>query len=94
MTYLLAPRRCAKSRPDFLVRLGNGEVKPGLSEGPRQVRYLAECLVAVNEYGGFGRRATGVSLSPSDLAVTRRSTALWARESACECQRLFAVGVG
>jgi type III restriction enzyme len=62
-----------KFRPDFLIRLSNGvqlvlETKGQDTEKDRTKReFLAEWVEAVNEDGGFGRWASDVSFSPSDL---------------------------
>ena len=61
-------------RPDFLIRLAHGvrlvlETKGRDTPKDRTKReFLAEWVSAVNEHGGFGRWASDVSLSPSDLA--------------------------
>ncbi len=63
-----------KYRPDFLVRLANGvhlvlETKGQDTARDRTKReFLAEWVAAVNEQGGFGPWAAGVSFSPSDVA--------------------------
>lgn len=61
-------------RPDFLVRLANGfhlvlEVKGQDTAKDRAKRdAMKEWVAAVNEHGGFGRWASDVSSSPSDVA--------------------------
>jgi type III restriction enzyme len=63
-----------KYRPDFLVRLANGvrlvlEVKGQDTPRDRTKReFLAEWVAAVNDHGGFGRWASAVSFTPSDLS--------------------------
>ena len=62
-----------KYRPDFIVRLSSGvhlvlETKGQESAQDRTKRdFLAEWVGAVNEHGGFGRWASAVSYSPSDV---------------------------
>ncbi len=69
-----------KYRPDFLIRLTNGEtlileVKGRDRESDRTKRtYLREWVTAVNAHGGFGRWSCAVSTNPGEIhdAITRR----------------------
>lgn len=60
-------------RPDYLVRLKSGkmlvlEVKGQEGQQDRTKReFLGEWVKAVNQHGGFGAWASGVSFSPADL---------------------------
>ena len=62
-----------KYRPDFLVRLKNGdmlilETKGQDTEQDRVKRqYLDEWTEAVNEHGGFGRWRHAVAKKPGDI---------------------------
>jgi type III restriction enzyme len=70
-----------KYRPDFLVRLGDGvllvlETKGQETAKDRTKReFMSEWVEAVNEHGGFGRWASDVSRSPSDVADVLARTA-------------------
>ena len=63
-----------KFRPDFLVRLTNGnhlvlEVKGQDTQQDRTKReFLDEWVMAVNAYGGFGTWKWAVSMNPADLS--------------------------
>ena len=63
-----------KFRPDFLIRLTSGttlilEVKGQDSpQNQTKRRFLDEWVQAVNQHGGFGQWASGVSRAPSDVA--------------------------
>lgn len=62
-----------KYRPDFLVRLKNGEMlvletKGQDTEQDRvKRRYLEEWIQAVNAHGGFGRWAAAVAKNPGEI---------------------------
>ena len=62
-----------KYRPDFLIRLTNGEtlileVKGRDRESDRTKRtYLREWVTAVNAHGGFGRWSCAVSTNPGEI---------------------------
>jgi type III restriction enzyme len=62
-----------KFRPDFLIRLTTNtnlvmEIKgQNTAKDQTKRRYLDEWVKAVNAHGGFGKWATGLCLSPSDL---------------------------
>lgn len=62
-----------KYRPDFLVRLKNGEMlvletKGQDTEQDRvKRRYLEEWIQAVNAHGGFGRWAAAVVKNPGEI---------------------------
>lgn len=62
-----------KYRPDFLIRLKSGnmlvlEVKGQDSQKEQSKRnFLDEWVKAVNQHGGFGKWAWGVSFTPSDI---------------------------
>ena len=62
-----------KFRPDFLVRLTSGkmlvlEVKgQDTQENKTKREFLSEWVKAVNQHGGFGTWAAGVSYNPRDL---------------------------
>ena len=62
-----------KYRPDFLIRLANGqtvvlEVKGEDSQENRTKRqFLDDWVKAVNEHGGFGLWAWDVSLQPKEV---------------------------
>ncbi len=64
-----------KYRPEFLMRLTNGtmlveEVKGQDTQQKRTKReFLDEWVRAVNEHGGFGRWAWGVSFDPADIVA-------------------------
>ncbi len=64
-----------KYRPDFLIRLATGkmlvlEVKGQDTQQDKTKReFLGEWIKAVNQHGGFGEWAWGVSLDPADLAT-------------------------
>ena len=63
----------SKYRPDFLIRLGSGdmlvlEVKGRERDRDRtKRRFLDEWVAAVNAHGGFGRWRWAVSRKPSDV---------------------------
>jgi len=62
-----------KYRPDFLVRLTNGEMlvleTKGQDTEQDQIkqRYLEEWVQAVNAYGGFGRWSCAVARAPGEI---------------------------
>lgn len=62
-----------KYRPDFIIRLSNGEhlileTKGDYSEEARiKRRFLEEWITAVNAHGGFGRWSAEISLNPGDI---------------------------
>ncbi len=62
-----------KYRPDFLIRLANGdylvlETKGQDTQQDRTKReFLAEWVRAVNAHGGFGKWKWAVSMNPADL---------------------------
>ncbi|MDZ7346782.1 MAG: hypothetical protein ONA69_08335, partial [candidate division KSB1 bacterium] len=62
-----------KYRPDFLVRLTNGEMLILETKGEESEeaivkrRYLDEWVQAVNAHGGFGRWRWAVARSPGDI---------------------------
>lgn len=71
-----------KYRPDFLIRLSNGdnfilETKgKDTDQDKTKRRFLDEWVRAVNEHGGFGKWCWDVSLDPADVAdVIARHTA-------------------
>jgi type III restriction enzyme len=73
-----------KYRPDFLVRLKNGEMlvletKGQMSEQDKvKQRYLDEWIQAVNAHGGFGQWCKAVTTEPGEinsfLEKTREAT--------------------
>ncbi len=62
-----------KYRPDFIIRLVNGErlileTKGQESERDKAKRsFLAEWVRAINEHGGFGKWRAAVSRHPDDV---------------------------
>ncbi|OGI44466.1 MAG: type III restriction endonuclease subunit R [Candidatus Muproteobacteria bacterium RIFCSPHIGHO2_01_FULL_65_16] len=71
-----------KYRPDFLIRLSNGdnfilETKgKDTDQDKTKRRFLDEWVRAVNEHGGFGKWRWDVSLDPADVAdvIARHTT--------------------
>jgi len=63
-----------KYRPDFLIRLANGEhliletKGKDTDQDKTKRRFLDEWVRAVNEHGGFGKWRWDVSLDPADVA--------------------------
>jgi len=62
-----------KYRPDFLVRLTNGEMLVLETKGEDteqdkvKRRYLDEWVQAVNAHGGFGRWCCAVAKAPGEI---------------------------
>jgi type III restriction enzyme len=63
-----------KYRPDYLIRLGTGEILileiKGKDTGQDKTKraFLDEWVNAVNSHGGFGKWKAAVSFNPSDVA--------------------------
>ncbi len=73
-----------KYRPDFLIRLKNGDFLVLETKGQQTEQddtrheYMKEWVKAVNEHGGFGQWKFAVSKKPSDIKdLLAKSRCVW-----------------